>query len=80
MAEHPQPPLREGCADIVYCFGVLHHLDAPHAAFASLGLLVRPGGQLALWVYGARQGLTRHASNALRGMTTNLEPPELQRF
>lgn len=75
-----QPPLREGLFDIVYCFGVLHHLEHPRAAFTTLGALTRPGGYLALWVYGARQGLTRHASNALRGMTTNLEAPELQRF
>lgn len=75
-----QPPLREGAFDLVYCFGVLHHMDQPRAAFGSLGQLVRPGGRLALWVYGARQGLTRHVSNALRGMTTNLEPAELMGF
>ena len=73
------PPLREGIFDIVYCFGVLHHLEEPRDAFLVLGTLLRPGGTLALWVYGARQGLTRHASNALRGMTTNLDPAELQR-
>jgi len=75
-----QPPLREGVFDIVYCFGVLHHLEDPKEVFNVLGTLLRPGGSLALWVYGARQGLTRHASNALRGMTTNLEPAELQRL
>lgn len=75
-----RPPLREETFDVVYCFGVLHHLDQPREAFATLSTLVRPGGRLALWVYGARQGLTRHVSNALRGMTTNLEPAELQRF
>lgn len=73
-------PLSDGIFDLVYCFGVLHHLEEPRPAFAALGRTLRPGGRLALWVYGARQGLTRHVSNALRGMTTNLEPAELQRF
>ncbi len=75
-----RPPFREGAFDLVYCFGVLHHLEQPRAAFDALTLLVAPGGRLALWVYGRRQGLIRHASNALRGLTTNMEPAELTRF
>lgn len=73
-------PLADGIFDLVYCFGVLHHLEQPRDAFAALGALVRPGGRLALWVYGPRAGLTRHVSNALRGMTADMEPEELQRF
>lgn len=75
-----RPPLAEAAFDIVYSFGVLHHLEEPQQAFASLGTLVRPGGKLALWVYGPRAGMTRHVSNALRGLTTNMEPEELLRF
>lgn len=73
------PPFRESSFDLAYCFGLLHHLDQPRDAFRSLGTLVIPGGRVALWVYGARQGLTRHISNALRGMTTNLDSAELMR-
>lgn len=73
-------PLVDGAFDLVYSFGVLHHLEQPHDAFVALGQLVRPGGRLALWVYGPRAGLTRHVSNALRGMTASMEPEELQRF
>ncbi len=75
-----RPPLAPSTFDIVYSFGVLHHLEDPQAAFRSLGTLVRPGGRLALWVYGPRAGITRHVSNALRGLTTNMEPDELMRF
>ncbi len=75
-----RPPLREQVVDIAYCFGVLHHLDDPKPAFEALGEIVRPGGQLAVWVYGHRQGATLLASNALRGMTTAMEPEQLHRL
>ncbi len=72
-----RPPLREQVFDIVYCFGVLHHLDDPEAALRSLGERVRSGGRLALWVYGPRQGLTLLVNNALRGATSEMPPEQL---
>jgi SAM-dependent methyltransferase len=71
------PPIRDQLVDLAYCFGVLHHLEHPQSAFEALGDVVRPGGQLAVWVYGHRQGVTLLASNALRGMTTAMQPEEL---
>ena len=73
------PPIREQLVDLAYCFGVLHHLERPNEAFEALGEVVRPGGQLAVWVYGHRQGVTLLASNAVRGITTAMEPDELHR-
>ena len=70
-------PVRDHTFDLTYCFGVLHHLEDPQRAFATLGETVKPGGRLSLWVYGPRQGATLHLGNALRGVTTNLEPEEL---
>lgn len=75
-----RPPFRESSFNLAYAFGLLHHMDQPREAFLAMGNLVAPGGQVALWVYGARQGLTRHISNALRGMTTSLESAELMRL
>lgn len=75
-----QPPLRDGIADITYSFGLLHHLDDPREAFEALSLTVRPGGRLSIWVYGRRQGLTLHVSNALRGATAGMTPEQLYRF
>jgi SAM-dependent methyltransferase/uncharacterized protein YbaR (Trm112 family) len=74
------PPVRDGVFDVVQSFGVLHHLDDPKAVFDRLGEALKPGGRMAIWVYGQRQGLTRHASNGLRGMTSNMESEELGRF
>lgn len=38
--------------DIVFCIGVLHHLADPQRAVAHLASAVKPGGLLAVWVYG----------------------------
>ena len=75
-----RPPFREGTFDIVFSYGVLHHLDRPRDAFESMGRLVAAGGRLSLWVYGARQGVTLQVNNALRGVTTGLDPEQLHRF
>ncbi len=71
------PPIRDQLCDIVYCYGVLHHVDAPTNILRALSECLRPGGQLSLWVYGPRQGATLIINNALRGVTTGLEHEEL---
>lgn len=75
-----QPPLREQIFDVVYSFGVLHHLEDPEGALRALGERLRSGGRLALWVYGPRQGLTLLVNNALRGATAEMPPEQLHTF
>ena len=41
--------------DLVYCIGVLHHLQDPEAGFRAVVSNVRPGGRLHCWVY-AKEG------------------------
>lgn len=41
--------------DLVYCIGVLHHLQQPEVGFAAVTRNVRPGGRFHCWVY-AREG------------------------
>lgn len=41
--------------DLVYCIGVLHHLQHPEAGFAAVLRNTRPGGRFHCWVY-AREG------------------------
>jgi len=74
------PPFRKEAFDIVYTFGVLHHVEAPAAAFKALDALVAPGGRLSVWVYGPRQGFTRVANGALRGATAAMDDEQLYRF
>ncbi len=48
-------PLRDGCFDVVWSFGVLHHMPDPAAGFRALVDFARPdGGLIAIWVYGYR--------------------------
>lgn len=44
-----------GPFDIVYCIGVLHHLQRPEEGFASVLRHTRPGGRFHCWVY-SREG------------------------
>jgi SAM-dependent methyltransferase len=48
-----RPPFRNGTFDIVWSFGVLHHLPDPREGFRVISRLARPdGGLVAIWVYG----------------------------
>jgi SAM-dependent methyltransferase len=83
LGDIQRPPLRRASFDLVYSFGVLHHLDDARAAaatFLTLTDLVRPGGRLSLWAYGPRQGITRIVTGALHGATSEMNPDQLHRF
>lgn len=78
-----QPPLRTaaegGGFDLVYSIGVLHHLPDPYEGFRSLLRFVRPGGTIAVWVYGhENNGFVRNVVEPLRRVTTKV-PPTLLR-
>lgn len=38
--------------DIAYSIGVIHHLEFPEKALESMVKATKPGGQVAIWVYG----------------------------
>jgi SAM-dependent methyltransferase len=39
-------------ADIVFSIGVIHHLEFPADALAAMTRATKPGGEVAIWVYG----------------------------
>ena len=69
-------PLRDAGFDVVWSFGVLHHLPDPAAGFRALVDFARPdGGTIAIWVYGYRgMRFTYRLSHmrALHAMTRKL--------
>ena len=75
-----RPPLRRGRFDLVFSYGVLHHVPDAVATFRTLGELVRSGGRLSIWVYGPRQGATRVVTGALRGAAAAMTPEQLHTF
>jgi len=72
------PPFAPASFDLVYSLGVVHHLEDPLAGVRALAKLVRPGGELRLYVYRTleEEPLWRRwllaATTALRRVTTRL--------
>jgi SAM-dependent methyltransferase len=79
-----RPPFRSGESDrggfdLIYSIGVLHHLPDPEAGFKSLLRLLRPGGTIAIWVYGhENNGLVRNVVEPLRRVSTKIRPSHLR--
>jgi SAM-dependent methyltransferase len=56
-----------GHFDLVYCIGVLHHLDDPRAGFEAVLRHTRPGGRFHCWVYAKEgNGVVIHAVDPVR--------------
>ncbi|MHB8669441.1 MAG: class I SAM-dependent methyltransferase [Acidimicrobiales bacterium] len=76
------PPFRPGSISLVYSYGVIHHTPDPARGFASLAELVRPGGQILIYVYTdlreeplLRAGIV--VVGFIRRFTTRLRPATL---
>jgi SAM-dependent methyltransferase len=68
--------------DFIYSLGVLHHLPDPEAGFQGLLPLLRPGGEIQIFLYWKPEGqplksLLLNAVNRLRSVTTRLPHPVL---
>ena len=77
------PPFRTAAQgegfDLVYSIGVLHHLPDPSAGFRTLVDYVRPGGTIAVWVYGhENNGFVRNAVEPVRRLSTKFPPNVLR--
>lgn len=71
-------PLPDGVADRVYTFGVVQHTEDPESAFRSLIRLVRPGGEIAVWVY--RRSRIPQPLYLVRRFTAGMSEPRATRF
>jgi SAM-dependent methyltransferase len=86
QADLRSPPFPPGSFDLVYSLGVVHHLEDPAAAVQSLARLVRPGGELRLYVYRSLEEETAPrrallaAVTSVRRVTTRLPPFALHAF
>jgi SAM-dependent methyltransferase len=75
------PPFPPQSFDLVYSLGVLHHLEDPRIGVRALAGLVRPGGELRLYVYRTLDDepwwkrILLHMVTGLRQITTRLPYP-----
>jgi SAM-dependent methyltransferase len=71
-------PLAERAFDFVYSIGVLHHMPDPRRGFREIARCVKPGGQLAVWLYRRNTFPQEWLNSALRAITTRLPPHVLE--
>jgi SAM-dependent methyltransferase len=67
--------------DLIYSLGVLHHTPDCRKAFKCLPRLLRPGGEIAVWVYSAHsyghEGVEETRDRFYRRYTTRMAPERL---
>lgn len=84
LKEFPQAEVRhcsvydlndEGVYDIAFSIGVIHHLEKPHEAIERMVRALKPGGTIAVWVYGyeGNEWIVRYV-NPLRHVLVKLPP------
>lgn len=74
------PPLRHAWFDKVFSIGVLQHTPDPAAVATALVQLLRPGGELCIWMYERRWYTPLMPKALLRLVTRRLSPHHVFRF
>jgi SAM-dependent methyltransferase len=74
-------PFRPESFDLIYSLGVLHHTADCERAFKCLPRLLRPGGEIAVWLYSAHsypgEGTDERRDRLYRRFTTRMSPRTL---
>jgi len=65
-------PLAQRAFDVVLAWGVLHHTPDTAAAFKAVARHLRPGGTMAVYIYGRSKGSRRRMMNLYRRFTVHL--------
>src|SRR3954453_1680912 len=64
-----RPPFAPGSFDHIYSIGVLDHTPDPRAALIRLAALLKPGGRIAVWVYGWERPIVERIMDAQRAVS-----------
>ncbi len=71
-------PIPSQTFDVAFSIGVLHHSPDPRLAFRQVADKVKPGGQLAVWLYRKNTWPQECMNSGLRAITTHLPAPLLE--
>lgn len=69
-------PFRAGAFDVAIAEGVLHHTPSTRAALASMARVVRPGGELWLYVYRRKSPVREFTDDYVRNIVAPLAPDD----
>jgi SAM-dependent methyltransferase len=72
-------PIKKNSIDLVYSIGVLHHIPDTLKGIKGLLKCVKPGGELAVWLYGP-QGRGASIRNFYRKIGSRTDPEKLLKF
>jgi len=71
----------EGFYDIVYSFGVIHHIPEPDPVIKRIFQVLRPGGRVVIWLYGRENnGLYLVFAQSLRAITVHVSHNTLDKI
>jgi SAM-dependent methyltransferase/uncharacterized protein YbaR (Trm112 family) len=73
-------PFAPATFDFIYSVGVLHHTPNTRQAFDRLPPLLKPGGELAVWLYPRWPAPVEAYNRLLRSITTRMSLDALQRL
>jgi len=65
-------PLRNNYFDFIYSIGVLHHLPDPEKGFNALLPLLRPKGNISIWVYSKSRPIVNFTIESIRLITKRI--------
>lgn len=68
-------PFQDGCFDIVFSEGVLHHTPSTREALAAVARKARKGGAVAFYIYRKKSPVREFTDDFIRDLVTGL-PPE----
>lgn len=60
-----------GKFDFIYCQEVLHHLLDPKVSFGTLAKLLKPGGEIAIYVYGLKAPIREFSDEFIRDQVSS---------
>ena len=73
-------PLQPASFDVAFSIGVMHHDVDTRAVFDAVARMVKPGGQLAVWLYRRNQWWQEALNDSLRKRSVTMDPDRLERW